>query len=81
MTNAIQKLCELLEKSGTVVTFSKNCISGLVTDCACKRCMVERGETPTEETEARAEARSRIESDKFRKRCAAPTEGRETKNK
>lgn len=42
-------------------TFSRYCISGLVGDCGCQRCLRERGETPTFRTELAAARRSRIE--------------------
>lgn len=53
-------LCKLLEEAGAQVTFSANCHSGLASylgrghQCGCWRCMKERGETPTEETERKA---------------------------
>lgn len=50
------------------VSFSKNCISGLVPDCACWRCLKKQGIEATEETERAAEERSRIETEKFYKR-------------
>jgi len=37
-----------------VITFSKNCVSGLVDHCECWRCRESRGEIVTEETEAQA---------------------------
>jgi hypothetical protein len=46
-------------------TFSKNCISGLVTDCDCKRCRQNRGQEVTAETEAAAEERSKTETAAF----------------
>lgn len=49
-------------------TFSRWCISGLVNDCACRRCLRERGETPNFWTEVVAARRSQIESDAFHER-------------
>lgn len=69
---------------GEPVTFSPNCRSGLLTVCDCKRCRTSRGEPVTAETEAkaataaaeadrkqaRAERRSRCESQRWRRRNA-----------
>ena len=66
MTRPIEELVKQLE--GVTVTFSQWCISGLVPDCKCWRCLKDRGEEATEETERAAEERSRIESAAFRKR-------------
>lgn len=61
-----QEFCKMMEESGAVVTFSRNCISGLVSDCGCWRCRKSAGLEVTEETEKSAEERSVVESRKFR---------------
>ena len=50
------------------MTFSRWCISGLVADCRCRRCLSERGEVVTEQSELEAEIRSIAETEKFRER-------------
>jgi hypothetical protein len=69
MDNAISQLSELLK--GAKVTFSANCISGLVADCDCWRCRKSKGLETTPEIEEKAAIRSRIESRKFRDRTMA----------
>lgn len=49
-------------------TFSRWCISGLVPDCQCRRCLERHGEPWDETTERAAEERSKIESEAFRRR-------------
>ena len=68
MSDALKQLAELLEGSGLKVTFSRWCISGLVPDCACWRCLKDRGIDSSDETERAAEERSKRESAAFRKR-------------
>lgn len=67
-----EKLGELLK--GAHVTFSKYCISGLVSDCKCRRCLERCGETSTPDTEEAARIRSEIESKKFRQSLFSPRE-------
>src|SRR5688572_1881245 len=43
---------------GVKLTFSRWCISGLVPDCMCSRCLHDKGLPVTEETELDAEKRS-----------------------
>jgi len=57
---------------GVTITFSPYCISGLVADCKCARCLRSRGEEVTSETEEAARVRSVIESKKFRERVFKP---------
>lgn len=64
-----QELSRMLE--GCEVTFSRWCISGLVPDCACSRCLRAKGVEPTEESEAAAEMRSKDETHVFRARTLA----------
>ena len=64
--SAFQQLLKLCDVSNVRVTFSKNCISGIVSDCGCRRCRRSRGEEPTNETEQAAEQRSRFETARFR---------------
>lgn len=51
-----------------MMSFSRWCISGIVPDCKCRRCLESKGLPATEETERAAEERSKIESVTFRKR-------------
>lgn len=60
-----------IENSAARVTFSRYCISGLVPDCGCQRCMRGRGEVPTFRTELRAARRSRKETAAFHERTRA----------
>lgn len=53
---------------GVKVTFSASCISGLVRDCRCSRCLRKQNLPVTEETERAAKERSEIESKAFRTR-------------
>lgn len=53
-----KEFCKMLEESGVKMTFSAWCISGLVPDCRCSRCLKERGLTPTKQTERSARSRS-----------------------
>lgn len=66
--NPVKRLAELLRDADVEVTFSQWCISGLVRDCACWRCLKERGIEATEETEKAAKERSKRESEAFRQR-------------
>lgn len=75
MADAWKDLCNLLEGSGVRVTLSPNCISGIVETCYCCRCMADRGEHPSPETEATAAVRSKVESALFRKRVVMPVTG------
>lgn len=56
----IKELDKIIDEAGLVVTFSINCHSGIASylrpghQCGCKRCLTERGEQWTEETEAQA---------------------------
>lgn len=61
--NPVETLSRLLDESGATISFSVNCISGLVgqSNCMCWRCMKTRGEESTEETEALAAERSKWE--------------------
>lgn len=63
--NEFQKL---LMELNVPFTFSRYCISGLVEDCKCRRCLTDKGETPTFRTELAAARRSKIESKKFHER-------------
>ncbi len=69
--NTFEQLDALLKEAGLQVTFSRWCISGLVPDCACWRCLKERGIEATEETNRAAEERSKRETEAFRKRALA----------
>ncbi len=69
--NTFKQLDALLKEAGLKVTFSRWCISGLVPDCACWRCLKERGIEATEETNRTAEERSKRETEAFRKRALA----------
>lgn len=66
--DTIRQLAELLNSPDIQVTFSQWCISGLVSDCACWRCLKARGIEATDETERVAEERSKRESKAFRER-------------
>lgn len=57
-----------LARAGKVrISFSANCVSGLIGDwCQCWRCRSRRGERYDEETEAWAARVSREETAKFR---------------
>lgn len=59
---------------GVKLTFSRWCISGIVSDCRCSRCLRKQGLPVTDETERAAEERSGIETKAFRERCLGKLE-------
>lgn len=67
----VEMLDDLLrENAGKIVlTFSRNCISGIAPDCRCRRCLSDRGEPWDKETEKLAAERSAIETQRFRLRA------------
>ena len=56
LPDPIKRLAEAIEKKGSKISFSKNCISGFVgrDKCQCWRCRGDRDEEVTKESEALA---------------------------
>lgn len=68
MSDWVKQLGEIVNDPRIKVTFSRWCISGLVPDCACRRCLKAQGIEATPESECAAEIRSSLVSRKFRER-------------
>ena len=65
MSDWIKQFDAIAKERGLRWTFSINCHSGIASfveeghQCGCKRCLTDRGETWTDETEAQAERDSK----------------------
>lgn len=68
MKTGLEQLDELLNQTSARLTFSRYCISGIVSDCACSRCLTKKGIAVTEETTRLSAERSQIETAAFRRR-------------
>lgn len=53
---------------GVKITFSRWCISGIVSNCGCRCCREEQGDVWTEYTEDSARARSEIVTKAWRRK-------------